>query len=376
MAASAAVAALVTSIAVVPSARGAVAMVRPASSPPGCSIAAKLAGWSDVQLVNQLVVVPLHMGQVATASMVAREGYGGIILFGWTAPASLASQLAALKSEVPRHVGMMVMTDDEGGQVWRAANLVPPLPWARWMAARPASAIQQLAQTSAVKMAGLGINVDLAPVLDIDGRAVVPGPTNADGLRSFGGRATVVSADGVAFMKGLAAGGVVPVVKHFPGLGGVSPNTDYGAASTAPWPTVQRSSLAPFRAAISAGAPALMVSNATIPGLSSGPAVLSRAVVTTVIRGQLGFKGLILTDSLSAGAISAFHLAVPAAAVDAVVAGADVVLFSVSGTTSPLGEANRVSVALLAALHSGQLSRARIVASVVRVLAARGVNLC
>jgi beta-N-acetylhexosaminidase len=218
--------------------------------------------------------------------------------------------------------------------------------------------------------------MDLAPVLDIDARAVVPGRDDADGLRSFGGSAAVVSADGVAFMRGLAAGGVVAVVKHFPGLGGVSPNTDYGAASTAPWSVVQKTSLGPFRAAIAAGAPALMVSNATIPGLSAGPAVLSRAVVTGVIRTQLGFRGLILTDSLSAGAISAFHMAVPAAAAVAVVAGADLVLFSVSGSTAPLGEANRVSQALLAAMGSGQLSRARIEASVARVLAARGVRLC
>jgi beta-N-acetylhexosaminidase len=346
------------------------------STLPVCTIAAKLAGWSDVQLVNQMVVVPLHMGQVATAGLVAREGYGGVLLFGWTAPANLGSQLASLRAQVPRHVGLLVMTDDEGGQVWRAANLVAPLPWAKWMAAQSPGSITALAKASAAKMAAIGINVDLAPVLDIDARAVVPGRADADGLRSFSGSAAVVSADGVAFMRGLAQGGVVPVVKHFPGLGGVSPNTDYGAASTAPWATVQKTSLAPFKAAIAAGAPALMVSNATIPGLSAGPAVLSRTVVTGVIRGQLGFHGLIVTDSLSAGAISAFHLPVPAAAVTAVTSGADLVLFSVSGTTSPIGEANRVSQALVAAMGSGQLSRARIESSVARVLAARGVHLC
>ena len=343
---------------------------------PACTLQSAFANWSNIQLINQLVAVPVNVAAVPSVAAAARQGYGGIILFGWSAPSSFGTQIAAVTALVPRHLGMLVMTDDEGGQVWRAANIVAPLPWAKWMSAGGPAYIKARAATAGAAMAAVGINMDLAPVLDLDARAVVPSPTNADGLRSFSGNAATAAADGTAFLRGLASAGVLGVIKHFPGLGGVSPDTDYGPARTAAWPVVQKTSLVPFAAAIAAGATAMMVSNVTIPGLTSGPATVSRAAITGVIRGQMHFNGLVLTDSLSAGAVSLAHLSVPVAAVDAIVAGADMVLFTVHGSTSPVGEANRVSQALAAALSAGRLSRLRIEQSAARVLEARGFHPC
>ena len=136
-------------------------------------------------------------------------------------------------------------------------------------------------------------------------------------------------------MKGLQEAGVLSVVKHFPGLGYATRNTDYGPAATLSWAKLQSTGLVPFRQAIADGATAVMMSNARIPGLdvAAGRHLAGRRAGT--FAPTLGFKGLIVTDSLSAGAISALHLAEPAASVLALAAGDDMILFgsptSVSG---------------------------------------------
>ena len=98
------------------------------------------------------------------------------------------------------------MTDDEGGGVWRLGNLVAPLPWARDMASWSPARITSTVKTSALALHRLGITMDLAPVLDLDGRMVVPSKSDPDGLRSFGASASLVSTDGAAYMAGLTVG--------------------------------------------------------------------------------------------------------------------------------------------------------------------------
>ena len=120
----------------------------------------------------------------------------------------------------------------------------------------------------------------------------------------------------------------MPVVKHFPGLGGATGNTDVAPASTPPWSTLRRVGLVPFEDAVAAHVPAVMISNATVPGLTSLPSSISPVVITEVLREQLGFSGLVITDSLSAGALSAIGYSVPEATVAAIEAGADMVLFA------------------------------------------------
>jgi beta-N-acetylhexosaminidase len=246
---------------------------------------------------------------------------------------------------------------------------------AHWGTAR----ITRVAESVGRNMLRNGVNMDLAPVLDVDGRAVEPGAQDPDGFRSFSGKTSVVSADGVAFMQGMVAGGVVPVVKHFPGLGGVSQNTDDGPAHTMAWPILEKVALPPFEAAIKGGAPAVMVSNASVPKFTELPASLSPGMVTRELRKDLGFKGLILTDSLSAGAITdpPLSLSVPEAAVDALVAGDDLVLYGLSDSTSQdLATAAATTNAIVAAVGDGKLSKTQIVDAVAQVLAAKKVNLC
>ena len=358
----------------------AVPTARADARPAACTNTAVLDTWQLRKLADQTIVFPAEETDLAAVRAAAQDGYGGILLFGSSAPGNLGKQLSMLRADVPDRLGLLVMTDEEGGGVQRMANLVGSMPWAAQMGATMTPAqIEKLAHAVGHKMALQGVNVDLAPVLDVDGRAVEPGAEDPDGYRSFSGKTSVVSADGVAFMDGMRAGGVIPVVRHFPGLGGVSGNTDDGPAHTLPWRRLEQVALPPFEAAIKAGAPAVMVSNATVPGFTSLPAALSPKMVTGELRHALAFKGLIVTDSLSALAISdpPLSLSVPRASVEALEAGDDMVLFSLPGTVAgDLAVAAETSEAIAAAVEAHSLPKSQLVNAVVQVLTAKRIGLC
>jgi beta-N-acetylhexosaminidase len=334
-----------------------------------------LATWSTARLAEQTVVIPVGEDQVASITAEVQAGAGGVILFGSQAPADLAASLARLTGAAPGGVAPFVMSDEEGGAVQRMANLVGTMPSARTMAATMTPAqIQQLALTVGRNLKAAGVTVDLAPVLDLDGR---PGPsaTNPDGTRSFSPDEATAEAAGLAFANGLRAAGVVAAVKHFPGLGGATGNTDNMVAETVPWNDLRTGGLLPFTAAVRSGVPAVMVANATVPGLTTLPASLSTAVITGQLRQQFGFTGLVITDSLSATAIQAAGYSVPAASVQALRAGADVVLYNATSTTVA-SLTQQVVAAIVAAVGNASLSRSRLENAVTHILSAKNVNLC
>ncbi|MEW2493104.1 glycoside hydrolase family 3 N-terminal domain-containing protein [Streptomyces nodosus] len=340
-----------------------------------CTNSTKLAGWSNRSLAMLTIAVPVSETSVSDVTSAVSAGAGGVLLFGSKAPSDLGSRLTALKSHVPGHRGLLVMTDEEGGGIQRMANLVGSLPWAATMGSQwtPAQ-IQQNVTKVAARMAAAQVNMNLAPVVDVDGRNVAPGKTNPDGWRSFSGNTSVVSKAGVAYMNGMRAGNVIPVVKHFPGLGGSTYNSDFGPARTLPWSTLQKVGVPPFAAAIKAGAPAIMVSNNIVPGLSTVPASLSPTVINSELRGKLGFKGLVVTDSLSAKAISAAGYSVPNAAVQALRSGADMVMFDLGGNVN--SRTSSIASAITKAVTDGHLPRSRLIDAAAHVLAVRHVKLC
>ncbi len=346
-----------------------------APTSPRCTTTGVLATWTPTRLAEQTMVVPVAETAVGSVTRQVAAGAGGVILFGSSAPANLASALAALKAAAPGGVPPLVMTDEEGGAVQRMPNVVGTLPSARQMGATMTPAqITALAADVGRKLRGVGVTMDLAPVLDLDAG---PGPNSSDaiGTRSFSADPAVAASRGLAFAAGLGKGGVVAVAKHFPGLGGASGNTDLGPATTLPWSTLQAGGLLPYQQAVRSGVPAIMVANASVPGLTSLPASLSPSVITGVLRGQLRFGGLVLTDSLSAGAISAAGYSVPRAAVAALAAGADMVLFTATAA-GVAGLTGQTVDAVVAAVAAGTLSRARLQDAVAHVLAAKGVDLC
>ena len=358
------------------------------ASPATCLDGPAVAAWPISRRARELVAVPALSADPAVVEAAVSEGAGGILLLG---PMPGAAQLSAdLRSAVAaRSSGTgqapMVMVDQEGGGVQRLGADVPSLPWPRQMAASMTPAqVQQRAEVVGREMAALGVNVDLAPVLDLDGGPYLSA-TDPDGPRSFSTDPNIASTYGAAFAAGLRAGGVLPVVKHFPGLGGSSGNTDYGPAATRPYSDLRSSGLVPFERTAGRGAPAVMVANATVPGLTSKPASVSAAVISGLLRTQLHFTGLVMTDSLSAGAISQAGYDVASAAGASIEAGADLVLFGSTLTAAqtralaPAGvqrQTASIVAAISAAVQSGKLPPGRLDDAVLHVARAQGARLC
>ncbi len=347
----------------------------PTPTPNACTNASVLATWSLNQLAEQTLVIPVSETDVTSITPEVQAGAGGVILFGSTAPANLGEVLKTLTATAPGGIAPLVMTDEEGGAVQRMANLVGSIPSARTMGASMTPAqIQALITTAAQKMRAAGITMDLAPVLDLDdGNG--PNDQDPDGTRSFSLNANTTAADAAAFAAGLTAGGVIPVIKHFPGLGQASANTDVKPATTLPWTTLEGAGLLPFESAIGAGAPALMMANAVIPGLTTLPASISPNAITGEVRGQLGFQGLVLTDSLSAGALVDIGYNVPKAVVAAITAGADMVLYTAAAASVASLTSSTVA-AVVAAVGAGTLERSRLEDAVGHILTVKNVDLC
>lgn len=356
----------------VPSASGA----STATSPLACAQHV-VSTWTPSQLAHETVAVSSAAQSLTIDTAAAAQGFGGLLLFGSTAPTTLPAVLHSLSARSPHHLTMAVMGDEEGGGIIRLSNLVGSWPWPQIMnETMSSSQIRDVAVKLGRDMMTAGLTMDLAPVADVDGRYEYPSATNPDGLRSFSGSPARDAIDVVAFAGGLAASGVVATVKHFPGLGGSSGNTDSGPATTKPWSVLQTTALVPFRAAIAAGVGAIMVSNAVVPGLTSLPAGLSSAVMHE-LRVVLGFQGLIVTDSLGAGALSAIGIGQVAGAARAVEAGADEVL-AANPTTPAEGllVAQQMATAIVNAEQSGRLPLARLQLAAAHVVAALNPTLC
>jgi len=356
------------------------------TGPAPCTNAQVIRTWSVARLAAKVIAVPVLNADLAAVDSEVRNGAGGVLFLGASpAPADLGTRVRTLLRGAPAHTRPLVMADEEGGGIQRLAPLVSPVPWPRDMArTMTPSAVRALAAGVGRQMRAAGVTVDLAPVADVDDR---PGPslTNPDGARSFSGNPETAATYTVAFMRGLIDAGVLPVVKHFPGLGGTTANTDVGPAPTRSLRQLATTGLVPFRAAVRAGAPAVMVSNAYVPGLTSAPSSLSPAVVAGLLRRQLGFHGLVLTDSLSAGAVLAGGRTLPQAAVGAIAAGADLILFGSTLTAAETALLSGTNVrrsydaiigGIVAAVRAGQLSTARLTAAAVAVADAARDRLC
>ena len=267
------------------------------------------------------------------------------------------------------------MVDEEGGEIQRMANLVGDLPWPRTMAATMTRAqTRALAEQVGRRMRAAGVTMDLAPVLDLsDG----PGPDAAhpDGPRSFS-----INALGRRRLRARLRPGAARRAASSRSTS-ISPawarpryNTDFGPASVPPLSVLKAGALRPFEAAIRAGAPAVMVANVVVPGLTGAlPATLSASAITGLLRHQLGFRGLVLTDSLSALAVEDAGYSVPQAAARAIEAGADMVLFN---SPDPEAITNEVIASIVSAVTSGQLPTTRLDDAVQHVLSAKNASLC
>ncbi|HEX3648561.1 MAG TPA: glycoside hydrolase family 3 N-terminal domain-containing protein, partial [Pseudonocardiaceae bacterium] len=271
-------------------------------------------------------------------------------------------------AQSPVQEPLLLMTDQEGGEVRRLPGAPTMSEKQIGEAADPVAAASQAGTGAGQNLAGVGMNVNLAPVLDVFRQ---PGDFDDQFQRSYSSDPTTVSRLGSAFVSAQQAVGPAATVKHFPGLGPAtaSENTDEVPVTL----NVSLSDLrsvdeAPYPAAIAAGAKLVMVSWATYPALdASHPAGLSSAVVQGELRDRLGFHGVTITDALEAGSLKSFGTD-KQRAVAAAAAGMDLILCSDGSVT----QGNDVDAGLVAALRSGQLSEATFDAAVNRVTALRG----
>jgi beta-N-acetylhexosaminidase len=238
--------------------------------------------------------------------------------------------------------GFVIAVDQEGGPVKRLQAGPPNLAPAQIASA--ADAHREGAATGSY-LAGLGVNVDLAPVLDVGA------PESFVSSRAFAAAPARVAELGGAFASGLQQSGVAATAKHFPGLGHATANSDAGTSVVgAPRATLE-AEMAPFAKAVGDGIALVMMSNATYPAYAPGPAVLSPAIVQGQLRQRLGFAGVVISDDLEAGAVRAV---MPPGSAAVAAAGAGVDMFLLARSESSYGPAFQ---SLLAAARDGRLDK-------------------
>lgn len=333
------------------------------SKPGPPSVTSQLAAG---RLVGQRIVLGFSGARPPDAvERAIRDGrVAGVILFDDNLPSRAAGQglirhLQAIRRPPGLRDPLLVMTDQEGGLVKRLDGA--PAASARMMGARGAAFSRAQGRRTAANLRELGINVDLAPVLDL----ARPGGTIADTGRGFGSTAAEVADAAVPFAEGLQAGGVAATAKHFPGLGAARLNTDHAVQRIAlPEATLRQVDEAPYSRFVAAGGELVMLSTAVYPALSLKPAAFSSAVARGELRTRLGFEGVSITDALDTVAVRAFGSPAKVARA-AATAGTDLLLY-----TEP-NEAAQAHRVLLRALRSGSLPRASFEASVGRVLRLR-----
>jgi beta-N-acetylhexosaminidase len=293
--------------------------------------------------------------------MIRERNIGGVLLFGHNMKseaqtAALTESLQELSMKTEPSIPLFIAVDQEGGEVARAP-WVTPQPAAAQVGARgnPEEA-RAIAEKMGTELLRAGVNTDLAPVVDTGFGAAI-------GSRSFGEDPELVAEMGAAAVEGFKAAGVVSAAKHFPNHGPATadshqrlPVVDHDLA------TIRSYDLPPFEAAVEAGVPMVMVGHLLYPAIDpERPASLSPEAVG-MLREELGFDGVVITDDLAmAGASGGGPPA--RAAVEAVKAGADLLIIS----SVPRQQADAYD-AVVAAVESGEVSRERIRLSVERLL--------
>lgn len=313
--------------------------------------------------------------QVTAAGRVSKQAYseypvGGLIYFARNIedPEQVRLMLANMQTYARDQVGLplFLCIDEEGGDVARIAN-------------NPAFGIENVGDASSIGATGdpkqaaaaaaiigtylsdLGFNVDFAPVADV----VVDRRTSPIGDRSFGADPQMVADMVAAQVKAYLEAGILPCAKHFPGLGNTTTDTHTSSTLiTASKAQLEERELVPFKAAIDAGVPFVMVGHAGVPEVvgSDLPASFSSIIIEGLLRGDAGFSGLVITDALNMASARELYTDYRIG-VEALLAGADIILMPVDFATTYKG--------ILDAVKSGELTEERIDESVTRIILAK-----
>lgn len=334
--------------------------------------------------IGQLFVVPVYgesadttdprmtaenrklYGVDTPAEVVQKYHVGGVIYFAWAGNLSSPVQIARLSNGLQRAaveqrlaIPLQVSIDQEEGVVTRIGYPATVFPGNMALGAtRSESYARRSAAVVGQELRAMGINTDYAPLVDVN-----TNPYNlADGARSYGSDPALVSSMGAAAVQGFQQDArIAATAKHFPGLGDTTVNTDFGSAVTnETLEQIRARDLPPFRAAIDGGVMSIMAAHIVAPALDSSrtPASLSRPIITGLLRGELGYDGVVVTDALSAEALSD----VPAQerSVRALAAGSDQLLMP--------PDLARSEAAVKSAVRSGRISQQQLNTAVFRIL--------
>jgi beta-N-acetylhexosaminidase len=313
------------------------------------------------------ILIPPFPGTTAPAWFLRalERGLAGVTFFGSNVAGDTAALTAALRAAAP--VEPVIAIDEEGGDVTRVAYATgSPSPGNAALGAVDDAALTQSVYAAiGADLFRLGINVDLAPCADVlaaDGSAVV-------GTRSFGPDPSLVARHVAAAVAGLQSCGVAACAKHFPGHGSTGDDSHLTLATVlGTMAEVRARDLPPFTAAIAAGSVAIMPGHLRVPELTgSRPASLSPAAVTGLLRGELGFTGVVISDALEMKAASGV-LGIPEAAVLALIAGVDLLCL---GRDTDEAMYYAVRTAIADAVTSGRLGGGRLEEAAARVASLR-----
>jgi beta-N-acetylhexosaminidase len=291
------------------------------------------------QIVGQVLMVGTPVATPGNInSLLHQYDLGGVFLAGRSQqPASqLKASISTLQSAAGG--GLLIALDQEGGEVQTLQGTdFPPIPTAVEQGKLNQSTLQSQTSAWARRLAGIGVNMDLAPVAD-----TVPTSIGANNPpigafdRQYGSDPTKVAADITTVVSAVQSAGVMTTLKHFPGLGRVTENTDTSIGAVDNTTTAQDPYLAPFAAGIQAGSGAVMISSATYPKLNANAiAAFSTPIVTALLRQQLGFTGLIVSDDLG-NAVAVSNVSVDQRAVKFIEAGGDLALTVNLETAGPM----------------------------------------
>jgi beta-N-acetylhexosaminidase len=332
------------------------------------SLGAKLYNMTLDEKIGQMLMVGVNGTTPGSDAkeMINNLHASGIIFYGSNIKTAnqtvdFTNQLKAMNQSAKNPLPLFVSVDEEGGSVDRLPSPILKMPSSYAIGKKDDSDFStHVGETLGEAVRNLGFNMDYAPVLDV----VKDPATSAIGERSFGMDPNLVSRLGVATMKGIRSQNVIPVVKHFPGYGSVSvdahedlPTVEYGRSQ------LEKTDWLPYENAIKNDADVIMVTHELVTGLETKyPASMSTTIMTDMLRDQLGFNGVIMTDDMTMGAITKRY-DIQTAVVKSVEAGADVVMVAFHKD-----EQTNAFKALKQAVAKGTISENRIDDSVYRIM--------
>lgn len=330
---------------------------------------------ADFQLWNGASVTTLNS---SIADAIRKYNFGGVILFGGNTAGTAQTAALACDLQNAADIPLLIATDQEGGYVWRlGTGTETPGNMALGATGDPDCA-REAAAIIGSELSALGINVDFAPVMDVNNNPGNP----VIGVRSFSDDPALTAKMGTAFIEGLHGQNVAAALKHFPGHGDTQTDSHTGLPCINKSLSQLRSfELVPFAAGIDAGADIIMtahiqfpkIETATYTSKSTGrpvslPATLSKTILTGLLREELGFRGVICTDAMNMDAISAHFDRLDAACL-AINAGVDLLLMPVSMTNaSGIEDCGRYIAGIAKLVRDGKIRESTIDSAVMRIL--------